>query len=91
MSSASRFLPGALAAAEAAPEAVVLCAAAAFGGAVSRLEDDASFKAALSSINGARTYIAAMCCGMVGEALHVATTYGAQRNSFGRALTAHQG
>ena len=40
---------GALAAAEAAPEAVVLCAAAAFGGAVSRLEDDASFKAALSS------------------------------------------
>jgi alkylation response protein AidB-like acyl-CoA dehydrogenase len=31
-----------------------------------------AFKAALGSINGARTYIAAMCCGMVGDALRVA-------------------
>ena len=50
-----------------------------------------AFKAALVSINGARTYIAAMCCGMVAEALRVAQAYGAQRHSFGRALAEHQG
>ncbi len=50
-----------------------------------------AFKTALSSINGARTYIAAMCCGMVGECLRVATEFGRQRHSFGRALRAHQG
>ena len=36
-----------------------------------------AFKAALVSINGARTYIAAMCNGMVGEALRIALAYGA--------------
>ncbi len=51
----------------------------------------AAFKAAMASINGARTYIAAMCCGMVGEALRVASVYGEQRRSFGRALAEHQG
>ena len=50
-----------------------------------------AFKAALVSINGARTYIAAMCCGMVAEALRVALAYGAQRHSFGQALAGHQG
>lgn len=50
-----------------------------------------AFKAALGSINGARTYIAAMCCGMVGEALRVAQAYGAQRHSFGAPLQQHQG
>jgi len=50
-----------------------------------------AFKAALGSINGARTYIAAMCCGMVGEALRVAQAYGAQRHSFGQPLQQHQG
>jgi alkylation response protein AidB-like acyl-CoA dehydrogenase len=50
-----------------------------------------AFKAALGSINGARTYIAAMCCGMVGEALRVAQAHGAQRHSFGVPLQAHQG
>jgi alkylation response protein AidB-like acyl-CoA dehydrogenase len=50
-----------------------------------------AFKAALGSINGARTYIAAMCCGMVAQALHVAGAYGLQRHSFGRALADHQG
>ena len=50
-----------------------------------------AFKAALVSINGARTYIAAMCCGMVGQALRVAQAHGAQRHSFGQPLAGHQG
>lgn len=50
-----------------------------------------AFKAALGSINGARTYIAAMCCGMVGEALRIAGEYGERRSTFGRALGDHQG
>ncbi len=50
-----------------------------------------AFKAALGSINGARTYIAAMCCGMVGEALRVAQAHGQQRHSFGVPLQQHQG
>ena len=50
-----------------------------------------AFKAALGSINGARTYIAAMCCGMVGEALRVVRDYGRQRSAFGQPLADHQG
>ena len=50
-----------------------------------------AFKAALGSINGARTYIAAMCCGMVAEALRVAAAYGATRQAFGQPLAGHQG
>ena len=50
-----------------------------------------AFKAALGSINGARTYIAAMCCGMVAECLRVAHAYGQQRHAFGRPLADHQG
>ena len=50
-----------------------------------------AFKAALSSINGARTYIAAMCCGMVGDALRVVREFGEQRHTFGKPLADHQG
>ncbi len=50
-----------------------------------------AFKAALGSINGARTYIAAMCCGMVGEALRVVSEYGEVRHAFGKTLADHQG
>lgn len=50
-----------------------------------------AFEAALRSINGARTYIAAMCNGMVGEALRVASRHGAERHTFGRPLADHQG
>lgn len=50
-----------------------------------------AFKAALTSINGARAYVAAMCCGMVHECLRVASAYGAQRRTFGKALHEHQG
>jgi len=50
-----------------------------------------AFKAAMSSINGARTYIAAMCCGMVAESLRVASAFGRQRTTFGKPLADHQG
>ena len=50
-----------------------------------------AFKSALASINGARCYIAAMCNGMVGEALRTALAYGRERQSFGRPLADHQG
>lgn len=50
-----------------------------------------AFKAALGSINGARTYVAAMCCGLVADALQRASAYGAERHSFGQALHEHQG
>ena len=50
-----------------------------------------AFKAALASINGARIYVAAMCCGMVAECLRLATAYGARRHTFGQPLLAHQG
>lgn len=50
-----------------------------------------AFKAALGSINGARTYIAAMCCGMVAGALQAARAHGRQRQTFGQPLQAHQG
>ncbi len=50
-----------------------------------------AFKAALGSINGARVYVAAMCCGMVAECLRVAQAYGAQRHTFGQPLQQHQG
>ncbi len=50
-----------------------------------------AFKAALGSINGARTYIAAMCCGMVGEALRVVSEFGERRVTFGKSLSDHQG
>jgi len=50
-----------------------------------------AFKSALGSINGARCYIAAMCNGMVGEALRVALDHGRTRHAFGQPLAAHQG
>lgn len=50
-----------------------------------------AFKSALSSINGARVYIAAMCNGMVAEALRTALDYGHTRQTFGKPLADHQG
>ena len=50
-----------------------------------------AFKAALASINGARVYVAAMCCGMVAECLRVAHAHGLQRHTCGVPLHAHQG
>ncbi len=50
-----------------------------------------AFKAALTSINGARIYIAAMCCGMLERALEIAARHGRERTVFGRPLSNHQG
>jgi len=50
-----------------------------------------AFKAALASVNGARIYVGAMACGMVGEALRLAGAHGERRESFGLPLAGHQG
>ncbi|MFM1990752.1 MAG: hypothetical protein RJA99_3709 [Pseudomonadota bacterium] len=50
-----------------------------------------AFKAAMASINGARTYVAAMCCGMLEEALRVVRAFGESRRTFGAPLADHQG
>jgi len=54
------------------------------------VEPGQAFTSIMLEINGARTYVAAMCCGMLDSALSLCTTYGAQRHSFGRPLAAHQ-
>ncbi|AQS47198.1 acyl-CoA dehydrogenase [Thioclava nitratireducens] len=50
-----------------------------------------AFKSILTEINGARTYVAAMCCGMLDAALDEASSYGQARRSFGKSLAEHQG
>ncbi|MGB7181767.1 MAG: acyl-CoA dehydrogenase family protein [Burkholderiaceae bacterium] len=50
-----------------------------------------AFKSALGSINGARIYVAAMCCGMLASALDSAAQYGLSRQTFGVNLHGHQG
>ena len=49
-----------------------------------------AFKRALTSINGARIYVGAMCCGMVANALDIVAAYGRERRTFGAPLHAHQ-
>jgi alkylation response protein AidB-like acyl-CoA dehydrogenase len=49
------------------------------------------FKAALAGINGARAYVAAMCCGMLQASLETAVRYTQQRRTFGRPVIEHQG
>jgi alkylation response protein AidB-like acyl-CoA dehydrogenase len=58
--------------------------------AVLQLPGDA-FKMALHGINGARAYVAAMCCGMLDASIEVATAYTNQRQTFGRKVIEHQG
>jgi len=62
-----------------------------------RLEEDAllvkpgeAFRSIMTELNGARIYVAGMCCGMVEAALAAAAAYGVKRQSFGRPLAAHQ-
>jgi alkylation response protein AidB-like acyl-CoA dehydrogenase len=50
-----------------------------------------AFRRAMESINGARTYVAAMCCGMLERALQVVLDHGLRRQTFGRPLAEHQG
>lgn len=54
-------------------------------------EPGEGFRTALAGVNGARVYVAALCCAMVHAALVTATEYGAARTTFGRALLEHQG
>lgn len=49
------------------------------------------FASAMASVNGARIYVAAMCCAMVHSALSLAVDYGSRRETFGKPLLAHQG
>jgi alkylation response protein AidB-like acyl-CoA dehydrogenase len=51
----------------------------------------AAFKTALGSITGARIYVAAMCCGMVEEALSLALARARSRSTFGEPLIKRQG
>lgn len=55
------------------------------------LEPGGAFGKALGSINAARTHVAAMCCGMVGESLAVAVEYARERTAFGKPIVEHQG
>jgi len=50
-----------------------------------------AFKAALAGINGARAYVAAMCCGMLQASLETAVRYTQQRRTFGQSVIEHQG
>jgi len=45
----------------------------------------------MAAINRARTYVAAMCCGMVFQALHDVRVYGHNRTAFGQPLEQFQG
>ena len=47
-----------------------------------------AFKAILTEINAARTYVAAMCNGMMSAAIETVQSYGATRHSFGKPLNA---
>jgi len=50
-----------------------------------------AFKSALAGINGARTYVAGMCCSMLQAALETAVRYTQQRHTFGQPVIDHQG
>lgn len=54
-------------------------------------EPGSGFRTALAGVNGARVYVAALCCAMVHASLVTAVAYGGQRNAFGRPLLEHQG
>jgi alkylation response protein AidB-like acyl-CoA dehydrogenase len=49
------------------------------------------FSAAMTGVNGARIYVAAMCCSMVRSALAEAIDRGRDRSAFGKCLLDHQG
>lgn len=50
-----------------------------------------AFGRALASINGARTYVAAMCNAMLDTALRIAVAHAQQRHTFGSPLAERQG
>ena len=50
-----------------------------------------AFKHAMSTVNGARIYVASMCCGMIADALELALDYGEERVAFGQPILNNQG
>ena len=48
-----------------------------------------AFPTIIEEINGARVYVAAMCCGMLDAALEAVAAYGGRRVVFGKPLTDH--
>ena len=54
-------------------------------------EPGEAFVDIMSAINRARTYVAAMCCAMVSQALADARVYGQKRIAFGQSLDQFQG
>lgn len=50
-----------------------------------------AFRRAMSGVNQARTYVAAMCVSMVDACLDTAIAFGKERQAFGSALSAKQG
>jgi alkylation response protein AidB-like acyl-CoA dehydrogenase len=53
------------------------------------LPPGAAFKAILAEINGARIYVAAMCCAMVSASLRIVQAHGEARQTFGKPLMQH--
>jgi alkylation response protein AidB-like acyl-CoA dehydrogenase len=51
------------------------------------LQPGTAFREILQEINGARTYVAAMCCGMLNAAIEAVTVYGRRRAAFGKTLS----
>lgn len=61
------------------------------GGGAMLLPPGEGFKAAMAGINQARTFVGALCCGMLASSLNCALTYAAGREAFGRAVIENQG
>ena len=51
----------------------------------------AGFKAAMTGINGARTYVAGFCCAMLDAGIETAARYGMRRQIFGKPVLEHEG
>lgn len=49
------------------------------------------FRAAMAGINQARTFVGALCCGMLASSLECALAYAASREAFGRPVIENQG
>jgi alkylation response protein AidB-like acyl-CoA dehydrogenase len=54
-------------------------------------EPGQAFVDIMGAINRARTYVAAMCCAMVSQALTDVSVYGHKRTAFGQSLDQYQG
>ncbi|MDX2482929.1 MAG: acyl-CoA dehydrogenase family protein [Pseudodonghicola sp.] len=54
------------------------------------LQPGTAFKDTMAALNGARIYVAAMCCGMVRAGLHRAAGFGTTREVFGKTLAETQ-